>query len=426
MGSKNSKEFLTKKIPIIFKEKKDGTIFPKNYKNDVHCWNISEKELHSCFKDGTAKMLTMDLDFGDSCSLRCPHCFRRDDRFDKIVLGKSLSDEEIYNYIRQAKKLGLKQIKILGRGEPFQNKKFLKFLRDMTKMNLHIGIFTKGYVIGSDSLTKIYNQEYGIETSEQLVKELKKLNVTILLGFNTFNDRFQGEFVGINKSPIKNYVKLRNRALTLLVKEGFNEYARGKPTRLAMIAAPIKPEIIDEIFELYKWARVRNIYMLSCPTTYSGKGVDEFKRAVKIYQNRKENKDGHKKYVEDLEKLYKKIYIWAIKTNLIPLEKFKEEGVSLYPGCHPCNQTASGFFLNLSGQVVQCPGRTTGNALFAKDIREYKNLKELWTSCLNYKRAKYSKKINFYCVARDGYSLPANFYSNIKKKVLKEIKKIIL
>jgi len=423
MKEEISKEFLTEKIPVIFEEKKDGRIFPKNYVNNVAYWgNISKKDLHSCFKDGTAKMLTMDLDFGDACSLRCPHCFRRDDRFDKISLGKSLTDEQIYDYIKQAKKLGLKEIKILGRGEPFQNKKFLKFLRDMTKLNIGVAVFTKGHVLGSDSLTKAYNKDYGIETAEDLVKEIKKLKVSILLGFNSFNRRIQEEYIGIDKTPLKNYVKLRDNALVLLTKHGFNEYKKGKPTRLCLCAAPIKPESIWDFVDIYKWGRIRNMYVLTCPTTVSGKGVDEFKRAVKTYHVKNQTKSDHERYVEEIEDLYAKIYIWAIKTNLISLEQFKEEGVSLYPGCHPCNQTAAGFFLNLSGQVVQCPGRSTGNALFAKDIREYKNLKELWTSCLNYKRAKNSKAFNFHCVARDGYSLPGNFYSNIKKKVFAELK----
>lgn len=423
MKGTNSKKLLTKEIPVIFKEKKNGTIFPKGYKNDVAYWgNNSKKDLHSCFEDGTAKMLTMDLDFGDQCSMRCPHCFRRDDRFDKITLGNSLTDEEIYDYIKQAKKLGLKSIKILGRGEPFQNKKFLKFLRDMTKLNIGVGVFTKGYILGSDKLTETYNKDYGIKTSEELIKELKKLKVSIYLGFNSFNDRIQEEFVGIDKSPIKNYIKLRNRALILLVEAGFNEYKKGEVTRLAIISAPIKPENINEIFEQYKWARVRNIYMLSCPTTISGKGIDEFKRAVSTYNVTKGSKTGHEKYIEDLEDLYVKIYTWAIKTSLITKETLEEDGISLYPGCHPCNQTASGFFLNLSGQVVQCPGRATGNALFAKDIREYKNLKELWTSCLSYKRAKNSRKFNFHCPARDGISIPMDFYSNIEKRVFKAMK----
>ena len=90
------------------------------------------------------------------------------------------------------------------------------------------------------------------------------------------------------------------------------------------------------IFGLYIWARLRNIYMVSCPTTISGKGLDEFEREKNFSD-----------YIPRLIKLYSKIYIWAIGTNLIPLEKFKRDRVSLYPGCHICNQIAAGFFLNL-------------------------------------------------------------------------------
>jgi len=42
-----------------------------------------------------------------------------------------------------------------------------------------------------------------------------------------------------------------------------------------MIVASIKPKNVDEIFDIYTWARVCNIYMLSCPTTVSGKELDE-------------------------------------------------------------------------------------------------------------------------------------------------------
>ena len=118
----NSKELLSSKIPVIFKDMGNGQIFPKGHVNDVRWWgNISRKDLHSCLPDGTAKLLTMDVDIGDECSLRCSHCFRRDTRFDTIKLGKCLTHEEIVNYIKDAKKLGLKEIKILGRGEPFEN-----------------------------------------------------------------------------------------------------------------------------------------------------------------------------------------------------------------------------------------------------------------------------------------------------------------
>ena len=83
---------LLKNIPVIFPGQ-----FPDGYKNNVKYWgNISREDLHSTLPDGTAKLITLDIDIGDACSLRCPACFRRDDRFDivnkenKLSIGKHL------------------------------------------------------------------------------------------------------------------------------------------------------------------------------------------------------------------------------------------------------------------------------------------------------------------------------------------------
>lgn len=409
---KDSRGLLTKEIPLVFSQNKKGMIFPKGYINNVRWWgNIPRQDLHSLLPDGTAKLLTMDVDIGDTCSLNCPHCFRRDPRFD-MIKGNALKHEETVHYIKEAQKLGLKQIKILGRGEPFENPRFLEFLREMDALGIGVSIFTKGHVLGNDDLAKKYNYDnYGIGTGEQLIQAIKKLNVSILLGFNSFDRETQEKFTGIDQypesSPVKNYVEFRDRALINLVKAGFNKYEENKATRLAMIAAPIKPENVDEIFDIYAWARPRNIYMLTCPTTISGKGIDEFERQ-KMFSG----------YISQLENLYSKIYIWAIKTNLIPMEKFRQDGVSLYPGCHVCNQVAAGFFLNLSGQVNQCPGRVDKNTIFSKNIKQEKSLKDAWINCTNCKRAQNTKGFNYHCVARDGLSLPVYFYENIEEKVL--------
>jgi len=130
----DSYSLLTAAIPVVFEDK-----FPDNYKNDVKWWgNISGEELHSCLPDGTAKLLTMDLDIGDTCGLRCPHCFRRDSKFDCVSQANKLTYEEIVGYVKEAKELGLKQIKILGRGEPFQDSRFLEFLEEMTALDIGV------------------------------------------------------------------------------------------------------------------------------------------------------------------------------------------------------------------------------------------------------------------------------------------------
>ena len=207
------------------------------------------------------------------------------------------------------------------------------------------------------------------------------------------------------QSPLKDYVNMRDQALVNLVKAGFNEYKEGEATRLAIIPAPVKPENIHEIFHMYVWARKRNIYVCSSPTMISGKGIDELMR-----------EENFKSYISELTEIWTQIYVWAIEKNLIPLEKFVEDGVSMYPGSHACNQTSTGFYLNLSGQVNMCPGRVDAETVFSTDIRK-DGLRAVWVNSANYKRAQ-GNGFNYHCPARDGHSVPLHFYEDIQAKVL--------
>lgn len=162
---------------------------------------------------------------------------------------------------------------------------------------------------------------------------------------------------------------------------------------------------------MYKWARRRNIYMLSCPTTYSGKGLDELER-----------ENSYKDFTEKLIDLYVEIYMWNIRNGITTIEEFLEDGVSLYPGCHVCNQITSGFYLNLSGQVTMCPGRVDEETIFTSDIRQHKTLTEVWKKCSNYNRYRNgnsfkNKKFNFLCPPRNGYVLRPEFYDEIYRKI---------
>ncbi|MBU2615765.1 MAG: radical SAM protein [Nanoarchaeota archaeon] len=403
-------------IEAVFEEN-----FPKEYINNVAHWgNFSKEELHQTNIDGTQKLKHLDIDFGNSCSLRCPHCFRRDSKFTKGY--DNLKEEEIKEYILQAKELGLESVKFLGAGEPFENPRFLGFLEWLKQNGISTSVFTKGHVIGDDNLAKKYNSQYGINNGKELAKKLKELDVSILLGFNSFDKETQENYVGLEKSTTKNYVEARDNALERLVEAGLNKYEEGKPTRLAMISAPAKPENVDELIDIYKWGRKRNIYALTCPSTVSGKGIDETER-VKT----------HEGYIEKLKSHYVKVYKWNIENGLTNLEEFEREGVSLYPGCHPCTQTAAGMYLTLSGKVVRCPGRADKKSTFTEDIRQEENLKEVWKKSENYKRAEGKIKtiegeMNYHCPARDWVrdngtrALPLDFYQDIKNRVLNYFK----
>jgi MoaA/NifB/PqqE/SkfB family radical SAM enzyme len=391
------------KIPKIIKGK-----FSEGYVNDVHGWAFSKEKVKETNLDGTPKLLTLDIDFGLQCSLNCPHCFRRSVKLDDLKKN-AMTYEETINILKQAKELGLESIKFLGAGEPFENKQFLDFLIDLKKLEITPCIFTKGHVIGDDKLVKRYYGHHGITTGKQLAKKLRELDVSILLGFNSFDTKIQNSMVAKDGiCGVKNYTPKRNKALKLFVDAGFN---KTNPTRLALIAAPITPKNIKDIFEIYKWGRERNLYVVSTPTMVSGRGKEQQQAQNLSY--------GKEKFEEDLIQLYTKINIWNIKKGITTLSKLKEEGVSAYAGCHPCNQASSGMYITLKGLVIRCPGRDDEQSTFCEDIRK-SNLKKVWQSSENYKRAG---TFNNKCPAKDGKTIPSKLYREVLKNVIQYFQK---
>ena len=370
-------------IPVIFPD-----LFPDNYINNVLGWGIPENELHSKLPDGTHKFLSLDIDFGLRCSLHCPHCFQKNQN--SYDFKKSLSWENTLKVIDEAKELGLKYVKILGAGEPFEDRNFLRFLVELDKRDIHTAIFTKGHVLGSDKLVEKIFGDQGFNTCKELIHFLYKIKTSILLGFNSFNREMQNFFVGMKPSDnLYNYPALRDNAINLLTEAGFNKYIPNVPTRLAIVPAPFKPENISEIFDIYKWGRIRNIYVSACPTTSSGYGNSELERETSL---------NFSSYLNEVKKLYVDIYVWAIQKKIVSIEDFMKHGVSLYPGAHPCNQVACGFYVRLDGSVYLCPGNDSSAFLVEKDVRN-SSLHDIWLSSKNYRLAK-SDAFNFQCIAR--------------------------
>ncbi len=383
---------------------------------DVLGYGIDESDLHSKNPDGSYKLLTLDIDFGIQCTLNCPHCFRMDSNL--RMPGVELGLDDMIILLDQAIKLGLQYVKILGAGEPFEQSMLIPLIKHLTANDVHLAIFTKGHVIGNDQKVEKYFGQYGFYDSHQLMRFLKDHKVSILLGFNSFDPEMQGHFIGYkNPNAIDIYMKSRDRALALAIEYGFNEQRADGKTRLALIAAPIKPENLDEILDIYKFGRRQNIYVLSCPTTISGKGNSEFEREKAEYE--------YNQYMERLQQLYVNIYSWSISEGYFNVEDIEKHGISLYPGCHPCNQVAAGMYISIHGRVARCPGRDDENFMIENDVRS-KPLKEIWMNSKNYKLAGQEDRFNFHCIARDGYTIknPREFYGSIKKELMSKFAQI--
>jgi len=364
-------------IPTVFEGK-----FLSDFVNDVNGWAFSKKEM----KENNGKILTLDIDFGNYCSLNCPHCFRRNNRVD-FGKNRTMTYDEIIDVVRQGKKLGLRSVKFLGAGEPFEDKRFIEFLRDLKKMDVVPVIFTKGHVIGDDSLVKKWHSEYGISTGEELADELNKVNASILLGFNSFDSNIQDKMVG----GVKGYTIKRNHALELLAKAGFN---RHNPTRLCLAANPVTNENYDEMLEIYKWGRTRNLYVIVCPTMISGRcGTENSWHKITPPANK-------------LVKLYTEIYKFNISRGIQTLSQIADEGIASYAGGHPCNQVACGMYVTLTGKVLRCPG---DDITVLGDIFN-ESLENIWLKSENYQRAG---QFNCGCPPKLGKSIPTNLFADV-------------
>ena len=124
---------------------------------------------------------------------------------------------------------------------------------------------------------------------------------------------------------------------------GFND---SNPSRLCLSNAPITQTTYKEAFDIYAFARNRNIYPIVALSMVSGKQFSkQFIKEVDITTEQK---------IE----LFTRIYSWNIEQGLQTLEQIEQESVSAMPGSHPCNQLACGLYLSANGNLVSCPGFT--------------------------------------------------------------------
>jgi len=364
-------------ISVVFPEK-----FPNNFINDLNGWSFTSKEL----LNNKGKILTLDIDLDSLCSLDCPHCFRKSIVLDKV--DQKMTFENSIRLIEEAKKLGLRSVKFLGVGEPFESSRFIEFLRYLKSMDVIPLIFTKGHIIGNDVLVKKYNKHYGITNGIQLVEELYKLNASIIIGFNSFNSKIQEKMVG----GIAGYTQKRNLALAKFVNVGFN---KTNPTRLAIAPIPITYENYNEIFSIYKWGKERNIYVIAAPTMVGGRSSDWRKTTPSE---------------EKLIDLYARIYRFNLERGIQTIEQLENEGISSYAGSHPCNQVACGMYVTLSGKVLRCPG---DDVTIFGNIFE-KSLSEIWLESENFKRAG---TFNCECPPKIGKSIPTGFFLKVLERI---------
>ncbi len=310
--------------PVIkkFRENK------KNYFNGIKGWQFPFDELYKANKQGL--ILTADIDFpGNLCALDCEYCFakvgEKTDTYYRPDKGdRPLTIKEIKEYILQAKKLGLKSIKIIGYREPFHNPGIIEFIDWLAEKDIHSVIFTAGYTLGE--------QFFGHDL-EKAVDFLAERPVSLMVKLHSIYEPEEAKIVGDKEW----YPKLRDKHLKALLEHP--AFTEESPTRLG-IENVIATKSVPMLLAIYKYFKIyRNLFPDIDPPIPVGRTgtLEEAMKAGLMSQ-------------EELVKLATEIYR-INKDYGVPFE-----GVSPYLGGPPCSQLPNGFYLTLSGKVLTCCG----------------------------------------------------------------------
>ncbi|MBA7659114.1 hypothetical protein ES703_67079 [subsurface metagenome] len=358
---------------------------PEGYVNDCSGWGYSRDDVVEAGQKGL--LLTMDIETTGStaCSLYCPHCFRKG----KVSDRQLLSFNELEGAILDAKKLGLKSVKIIGCGEPLEDRTLLSQISMLRDNDIKVCIFTKGHVIGSEDLSFKY---FNI-SREQLAQDLFDYNVTLLFSINSFNPLIQDQIVGVD-----GFSEVRNRAIEICCKVGFNAYSTHTPTRLAFVMTPLTHYNKDEACEVYRWAHFRNIHIVTTPTMVSGMGKS---RLSELKLNDKE-----------LLEIYVRLNEIGVSIGAVKPDDIKLDGCSAYAGGAPCNQAAVGMYLRNDGILLRCPG---DDVTYLGNIRD-ESLESIWHRSDNYRI--YRGKHNNRCPPKEGPVFPAGFFDTLDTEII--------
>ncbi len=275
----------------------------------------------------TNKLLNLDLDMSNICNLRCIYC-------DKTSIGErhckkenELLLEEYYEIIKQAKKLGCKNLQFIGAGEPMLDRNFWKIIEFASKLKILSVIYTNGTMINEESAEKFF-----------------RLNTSIVLKYNSFDNKIQDELVGV-----KGYDKRVRKALKILMDCGFNKQS---PPRLAIdcIATNLNKK---DVIPLFKFCRKNNISPQFSGLIPHGEALERG-----LVLNKKE---------------YAKIYN---KAKIYDNEKGLKYPYKLpFLGGFQCRQIKYGLYIDVLGDVWEC----NAGELYLGNIRKLK-LKNLWLS----------------------------------------------
>jgi len=170
-------------------------------------------------------LLSLKIELGKKCNLRCPYCFSESG---KPAEGE-LSTAEILRVVDEGVALGAKTVTLMG-GEPTLHKDFFRIVEHVRGAGVKPVVFTNG--------TRI-NKEFA--------RNLFELDATVITKLNSFDAELQRQLAG--RSALSEMLS----GINCLIETGFSENSR------LSIESVVAKQNINDIPGIWRWARQRNI-----------------------------------------------------------------------------------------------------------------------------------------------------------------------
>jgi MoaA/NifB/PqqE/SkfB family radical SAM enzyme len=314
---------------------------PSQHGFTMRGWDFRSNELEEAMKGN--RMLNPAFELASNvCPWNCGFCFTEDPSNPENLkrrLQNEMSLGERLGLIDQAAALGARSINFVGAGEPTIDPDFFILLERMRKHGITPIVYSEGAL-------KL--------TDKDFVKRTYDLGATIVLKVNTLkNEAYQNAIVagptGRKSVRQQNYFQDRNRALEILMEEGFN---RTDPTRLAFDTI-ICRENVEEVTDIHRYARMNNIFVLFVNYLPSGRSTEPMHNAI----SREEQFRVFGRMAE------------------IDRSEFGIEHRACFPyaGGVPCTIRGFGLYVKIKGTVFDCPGESQAMG----NVRTEK-LKDIW------------------------------------------------
>jgi MoaA/NifB/PqqE/SkfB family radical SAM enzyme len=268
----------------------------------VQALGFDDKEIGTCLTN--KGLLSIELEFTRRCNLRCGYCYSNAGE----PADNELGIEEIKSVIEQAKEMGARKVILLGGGEPLMYPGLREVVHYISSAGLQQVLFTNGTLINKETARFLFDND-----------------VYVIIKSNSRKPEVQDMLAGV-----KDASRGIRRGLDLLMEAGYPSEGAGLG-----IQSVICRQNIDELPEMWIWARERNIVPYFEILTHQGRAKENTNLSVTV--------DMLKTVFEQLELIDKERFaiLWSSRPTIAAFS---------------CKRHLYSCLINSQGYVQPCTG----------------------------------------------------------------------